>query len=95
MTPNSAQSKTEANDPSALIFEILSELSSVPPDAIGPESELVAELAFDSLGLLELVAAIEEALDLPPLDLTDAHEIVKVRDLERVVGEAQAQLRLY
>jgi acyl carrier protein len=72
------------------VIEIVTEMAPSALTAIGPDTELVAELGFDSLGLLELLAALEDELKLPPIDDGQLVEIRRVADLERIVDVARA-----
>jgi acyl carrier protein len=81
--------KTLTTDASAVVLEIVSEMSGVTD--LGPHSELVADLGFDSLGLVELLAVLEDALGLSPIDVEALGEIDRVADLQRVVREAAAR----
>jgi acyl carrier protein len=75
----------------AMITSVLDIVREMSPTAdVEPDSELVAELGFDSLGLIELVAVLEDALDLPPIDMDALSTIVTVSDLQSVVREARA-----
>jgi acyl carrier protein len=84
------EGKTQAIDVSAMVLEIVSEMSGVT--AVGPDAELVAELGFDSLGLVELVVALEDTLGLPPVDVEALGKMDRVADLQCVVREAQARI---
>jgi acyl carrier protein len=59
---------------------------------ITPETVLVAELGFDSLGMLELIAALEEEFELPSLESEALAEVERVSDLERLVAEARGKI---
>jgi acyl carrier protein len=58
---------------------------------VEPEGALVADLGFDSLGLVELLVALEDALELQPIDIEAVGNLDRVVDLQRVVQEASAQ----
>lgn len=81
-----------ATDAADLVLEIVKEMSPAGVTELKPDTKLVAELGFDSLGLVELVVALEDSLDLPPLDITVVEGITQVADLQRVVSEAQARM---
>jgi len=60
--------------------------------ALGPETNLVADLGFDSLGLVELLVVLEDDLDLPPLDAEVLGGMERIADLERIVTEAKGRM---
>jgi acyl carrier protein len=75
------------------VIEIVTEMAPSALTEVGPDTELMAELGFDSLGLLELLAALEDELGLPPIDGDQLAEIRQVKDLQRIVatlGEGSA-----
>lgn len=80
---------TPTADIPALVLKIVGEMSGAVD--VAPDSDLVAELGFDSLGLLELLAVLEDALDLPSIDTETVDKMEKVADILRVVQEARAQ----
>ena len=75
-----------------MVLDIVRELSPSGVTELRPDTDLVAELGFDSLGLVELLVALEDTLDLPPLDAEVLGGMERVADLERVVSEAQARM---
>lgn len=81
---------TPAIDTGAVVLEILRELSPSGAIEIRPDTELVAELGFDSLGLVELLVALEDSLDLPPIDTETPIKMDSVADLEQIVLKAQS-----
>jgi len=84
--------KTQAIDVNTLVLEIVREMSPSGVTEVRPDTELVAELGFDSLGLVELLVALEDALDLPPLDTGALDKMDRVADLQRVTREAQTRM---
>jgi acyl carrier protein len=86
--------KAPAPDTGSVILEILKELSPSGLTEVKPETELVAELGFDSLGLVELLVALEDTLGLPPIDTEAMGRLDCVADLEGIVLRAQAGLPL-
>lgn len=84
------EEKTQAIDASTVVLEVVSEMSGVTE--VEPDTELVAELAFDSLGLVELLAVLEDTLDLPPIDIEALGKMDRVADLQRIVQEAQTRM---
>ncbi|MFF0488012.1 phosphopantetheine-binding protein [Nocardia sp. NPDC004068] len=57
------------------------------PDPIGP-LDLVDELGFHSLALLELAVALEDELGLPPMNEEGVQDIRTVDDVETFVRAA-------
>jgi acyl carrier protein len=86
MSPNS--------EPAAVVRDLIAEMSPLGVAEIVPETTLVEDLGFDSLGLVELVVVIEDRLDLPRLDEQALIGIERVGDLERIAAEAQSQAPL-
>lgn len=83
---------THATDASTAVIEIVREMAPSGVTDVRPDTNLVGELGFDSLGLVELLVALEDTLDLPPLDDKALAGMARVADLERVVSEAQARM---
>ena len=63
------------DDVKAVVVEQLN----VNPDEVKEESKFVEDLGADSLGVVELVMALEEKFDIEIPD-TDAEKIVTVKD---------------
>jgi len=78
----------DLRDAHAVVLEIVMEMSPSAVTELEPDTELIADLGYDSLGLLELIVALEDTLDLPPIDVEELAEIERVADLERVVSRA-------
>jgi acyl carrier protein len=78
-------------DPDVVVAQIVKELSPAGNADVDPDADLIAELGFDSLGLVELLVAIEDALGLSPLDAEGLGDVRSVADLQRVATEALAQ----
>jgi acyl carrier protein len=72
----------------ATAVDIVMELSPFAATELRPETELVAELGYDSLGLLELVAALEDALGLASIDDRELAGMRCVADVQRIVAAA-------
>ncbi len=73
-----------------VVRELIVEMSPLGVTEVTPDTMLVAELGFDSLGLVELLVVIEDRLDLPPLEEQALIGIERVADLERIAAEADA-----
>lgn len=78
----------------AAVRQLIVEMSPLRVTELTPDTMLVEELGFDSLGLVELLVVIEDKLDLPPLEELLLGEVERVADLERIATEAQAQASL-
>jgi acyl carrier protein len=61
------------------------ELAPVTPAAVTATSRLVADLGYDSLGLLELAAALEGDMALAALSADDATGVETVADVQELV----------
>jgi acyl carrier protein len=82
--------KTSIVDVSTMVLTVVGEMSGVAD--VEPDSELVAELGFDSLGLVELLVVLEDTFNLPSIDIESLGRIEKVADVQRVVREVRAQM---
>jgi acyl carrier protein len=81
------------SEPAAVVRELIAEMSPLGVAEISPETALVEELGFDSLGLVELVVVIEDRLDLPRLEEQALIGVERVGDLERIAtGASRAPL---
>lgn len=63
------------------------EMAPSPVSLVRPGTELVAELGYDSLGILELMAALEDVLDLAPIEAEVIAGLVRVADVENLAEE--------
>lgn len=88
---SSSASKSPTTEPHASVLQIVAELSPLGVTDVTPDTRLVAELGFDSLGLVELMVALEDALEIPPIGTEILGSLERVEDLERVVREAESQ----
>ena len=68
------------------LIDIIAEQLSVDKDKVVPEASFVDDLGADSLDLVELIMAMEEAFDIEIAD-EDAEKIVKVSDAIEYVGK--------
>lgn len=69
----------DANEIKAKVKEIICEQLSVDPEDVVPEASFVDDLGADSLDLVEMIMAMEEAFDLSIAD-EDAEKIKSVAD---------------
>jgi len=76
------------SESAAAVRELIVEMSPLGVTEVMPETTLVEELGFDSLGLVELLIVIEDRLDLPPLEEQVLIGVERVGDLERIASEA-------
>jgi len=84
----------QATDAHTVVLEIVRELAPSGVTEVGRDTALVAELGFDSLGLIELLVALEDELGLPAIDTQAMGRMDRVADLERIVREAQSEAPL-
>ncbi len=93
-TPPTPQSPFGANDGLSdreRVDELIRSLCPIdPPEAIADEALLIADLGYDSLGLLELVSALEVEFGLTEVPEDDALEIESVGDLRALLASALA-----
>jgi acyl carrier protein len=75
----------------AVVRDLVVEMSPLGVTEVTPDTTLVAELGFDSLGLVELLVVIEDRLGLPPLEEQALFGIERVADLELIAGATQAR----
>lgn len=86
---HTARHKPPASNPQLIVREVISELAPAGAIHLTPDSKLVADLGFDSLGLVELIVVLEDALSVPPLDERAVAAIATVGDVERVAREVR------
>ena len=89
---SSSREERQATDARSVVLNIVMEMSPSAPTELRPDTELVGELGFDSLGLVELLVVLEDTLDLPPLNADVLGGMERVTDLQQVVGEAKARM---
>jgi acyl carrier protein len=70
----------------AAVRELVVEMSPLGISEVAPDTALVEELGFDSLGLVELLVVIEDRLGLPPLEEQTLTGIERIADLEALVA---------
>lgn len=87
---SNSDGRTQAVDTRTAVLEIVRELSPSGVTEVGLDTALVAELGFDSLGLIELLVALEDELGLPAIDIQAMGKMDRVADLERIVREAHS-----
>lgn len=71
-------------DVSEWVKDTLCEYLGADPERIKPEADIVADLGADSLDMVELVMAVEDAFDTEVLD-EEAEKVVTVQDAIRLV----------
>jgi acyl carrier protein len=64
---------------------IVLDMAPIQDREISDTTLLVEDLGYDSLGLIELAAAIEHELALAQISSADAGEVASVGDVERLV----------
>lgn len=75
------------------VRRIIAERLDIAESRVTPNAHLIDDLGADSLGLVELVLAFEEAFDVDISD-DDAERIRKVKDVYRYVDRALADRSL-
>lgn len=76
------------------VREVVAEMAPIQPVAAAPTALLVADLGFDSLGVLECVTALEQEFGLPETAESD-FAVETIADLEQLILDAlRAQRRL-
>lgn len=69
------------------IQEIVLDLAPNPDNGADAERNLVDDLEYHSLALLELAFALEDEFDLPPIEEEEAQDIRTVKDIQDYVLE--------
>jgi acyl carrier protein len=77
-----AVDKRREEDVRTLIRQIVRELAPNPEGSPKEDANLIEELEYHSLALLELAFTLEDEFDLPPIDEETARKIVTVRNVE-------------
>ncbi|HEY8418152.1 MAG TPA: acyl carrier protein [Limnochordales bacterium] len=72
------------------VKEIVADRLGVDPEEVSPEASFVDDLGADSLDVVELVMAFEEAFDLEIPD-EDVEQIATVQDAVRYIQERRGQ----
>jgi len=69
----------------ARVRAVVLELAPLEPPAPAGNWDLVTDLGYDSLGLIELAVALEQELSLPPLSEHDSLGVTLLDDVEQLV----------
>jgi len=81
----------EAGENDKMVFEKLRTLImdqfAVDEDAVTMETSFVDDLGANSLDIVELTMAIEEAFDLPELEEDELKDLVTVGDVARSIAQ--------
>lgn len=75
-------------DVSARLDDVVKSLVFIRPDVLGDDVDLIGDLGYDSLGLLELITAIEHEFDVEEVNEADALSVITVGDLRRLLAES-------
>lgn len=78
---------TTSGDLSPVIAEFAQRLAPARPASVDIDDELVRDLGYDSLAMVELQFAVEELFQLEPLPADEALSIWTIRDLVELVDE--------
>jgi acyl carrier protein len=76
----------------AQVREVVAQTLELPVGAVRPEHELDADLGVDSLGMIQIGVALEEALGFRAPDVANADAHPLPRTVQELVGLVQAQL---
>lgn len=79
----------DINAMKAKVMEIIANQLGVEKDVITPQAHVVDDLGADSLDVVELIMALEEAFDLEIPD-EEAEKIRTVQDIYDYIEKAQA-----
>jgi acyl carrier protein len=79
----------DINEMKAKVVEIIANQLGVEKDVITPQAHFVVELGADSLDVVELIMALEEAFDLEIPD-EEAEKIRTVQDIYDYIEKVQA-----
>jgi acyl carrier protein len=72
---------------------VIAEMAPRPGAAIADETDLRSGLGYGSLRLIELMIALEQHLDLPPIDLTQSRPVRTVGDVIELASQAAGRDR--
>ena len=75
-------------DVSAQLDEVVKSLVFIRPEVLTDDVDLIGDLGYDSLGLLELITAIEHEFDVDEVNEADALSVITVGDLRRLLAES-------
>ena len=89
MSSETTQDHAETID--ARLDELVRSLCIAQPEQLTDELELVTDLGYDSLGLLELVTAIEVEFSIDHMPEDEALDVQTVGDLRRLLVSAGVQ----
>jgi len=67
------------------VRELVLELAPLEPPIGAGDLDLVTDLGYDSLGLIELAVALEQELSLPPLSEQDSLGATRLEDVQALV----------
>jgi acyl carrier protein len=81
----------ETTDLGAAVRDIVKDVSPSAVAKVRPDMELVAELGYDSVDLLELLVTLEDTLGLPSITPEVSAELRQVADVERIACEAMSR----
>ncbi len=71
----------------ARLDEVILSLCFLKPAEMTNGLDLIGDLGYDSLGMLELISAVEAEFDLGEVDETSALQVQTVGDLRRLLAE--------
>ena len=68
------------------VRDIVLEMAPFSSSAVSGSTTLKDDLGYDSLGLFELAAAIEQEFALPTISADDSHNVRTIADVEDIVA---------
>jgi acyl carrier protein len=71
----------------AAVHEIVAVMAPAGARSLSDDAQLVRDLGFDSLRLIELTVVVEKRFALPPISLDQALAVATLRDLVNLVAD--------
>ena len=76
----------------AEVREVVADTLELPADAVRPDQELEADLGVDSLGMIQIGVALEEAVGFRAPDVADSDSHPLPRTVGELIALVQAQI---
>lgn len=92
MTARDTTTPTGATDIAAEVRDVVAQTLELPAGAVRSELELEADLGVDSLGMIQIGVALEEALGFRAPDVADADSHPLPATVGELVALVQAQI---
>ena len=87
-----AHEQATADAIAAEVRDVVAETLEVPAEAVGADLELEADLGVDSLGMIQIGVALEEALGFRAPDVADADSHPLPQTVGELIALVQAQV---